>query len=315
MGERLKIGIPRALLYFWYGHVWEQFWLNCGCEVKTSPVTNPKIMKTGIESAVDELCLPIKIFLGHVLALADQVDFIMIPHLIQVQEDAFICPKFMGLPDIVNHAVPRVREKIVIVRVESRHLDIIDSLFESAQQLGIFPGKQQNLRNEYPDLIYQPALDITQKSEPINAKESSGLRIGLFGHPYCLYDACLNLDLLKILEQQKVSIYTPEMMPKKFQGIGSGKLSKKLFWTIGKMQFDALEWLIREKENQIDGFIHIATFACGPEAIVSDMIGRRIQKINKPFLMLDYEEQSGEAGIITRIEAFVDLIKYQHIAC
>jgi predicted nucleotide-binding protein (sugar kinase/HSP70/actin superfamily) len=314
MEKRLKIGIPRALLYYWYGHIWEQFWHHSGCEVKTSPATNPKIMKAGIESAVDELCLPIKIFLGHVITLVDYVDFIMIPHLIQVQKDEFICPKFMGLPDIVNHAIPSSRGKLLTVRMSARHLDIIDSLSKSAQQLGISPGKLQSLRNQCLDTIYKPALDITQALQS-EVLESSGLSIGLLGHPYCLYDACLNLNLLKILRQQNVLIYTPEMMPKKFFGIGSGKLSKDLFWTIGKMQFDALDWLIQEKGTQIDGFIHIAPFACGPEAIVSDMISRRIHNFNKPSLMLNYEEQSGEAGIVTRVEAFVDLIKYQHIAC
>ena len=314
MGKQLKIGIPKALLYFWYGDIWEQFWMDAGCEVKTSPATNPKIMKAGIDAAIEELCLPIKIFLGHVITLIDQVDWIMIPHLLQVQKDAFICPKFMGLPDIINHAVPESRGKLLIVRMGIRNLDIMSSLCESAQRIGISPGKQQNLRKDCYDKIYQPALEIIQKLQ-FQATDSSELNIGLLGHPYCLYDACLNLDLLKILAQQKVFVYTPEMMPKKLQGIGSGKLSKKLFWTIGKVQFDALDWLINENSTQIDGFIHITPFACGPEAIVSDLIGRRIQKINKPFLILNYEEQSGEAGLITRIEAFVDLIKRRHIAC
>jgi predicted nucleotide-binding protein (sugar kinase/HSP70/actin superfamily) len=312
----LKIGIPRALLYFWYGRMWEEFWLHSGCEVKISPPTTHQIMNAGIELAVDELCLPIKIFLGHVIALATQVDWIMIPHLIQVQKNAFICPKFMGLPDIVSHAIPSIRQKLLIVRVGSHHLDMVDCLCESSQDLGLIPGNLRNLKDDFLKMMYQPALAMIKKYQPQEFPQNfSKLRIGLLGHPYCLYDACLNLDLLHVLAHEGVYFYTPEMIPKNYQGIGSGKLPKELFWTTGKMQFDALEWLVTQSESPIDGFIHIAPFACGPEAIVGDMIGRRIQKSNKPFLMLNYEEQSGEAGVITRLEAFTDLIKYQHIAC
>jgi predicted nucleotide-binding protein (sugar kinase/HSP70/actin superfamily) len=100
-----------------------------------------------------------------------------------------------------------------------------------------------------------------------------------------------------------------------YKGIGSGKLAKKLFWTTGRSQFDALEWMLKGQDGEPDGFIQIAPFACGPEAIVSDMLERRIKSVKKPYLKIYYEEHSGEAGIITRLEAFIDLLKYQHIAC
>jgi predicted nucleotide-binding protein (sugar kinase/HSP70/actin superfamily) len=311
----LKIGIPRALLYYWYGHIWEQFWLSSGCEVLTSPPTNHQIMTAGIESALDELCLPMKIFLGHIKTLAPQVDSIMIPHLIKVQQDAFICPKFMGLPDIVSHVIPSIKEKLLIFQVGPHHVDMVKSLQKAAKRLGVFPVHQHILKSNYHDIIYQPALSIVESYQPQEENNSSKFCIGLLGHPYCLYDASLNLNLLQNLANQGVRFYTPEMIPNQYRGIGSGKLAKKLFWTTGQMQFDALEWLSSLSETKIDGFIQVAPFACGPEALVGDMIERRIKEIKKPYLKIYYEEQSGEAGVITRLEAFIDLIKYQRIAC
>jgi predicted nucleotide-binding protein (sugar kinase/HSP70/actin superfamily) len=308
----LKIGIPRALLYYWYGFIWEQFWHDCGFEVVTSPVTNRQIMMTGVETALDELCLPVKIFLGHVRVLAPQVDQIMIPHLIKVEPDAFICPKFMGLPDIISHAIPSVKEKLLIVQVGPHQVDMIKSLKHAAQCL----GAQRLSKQLQPNMMATPALSIIEACQPEpKVKKSTKLTIGLLGHPYCLYDACLNLDLLQMLTGQGINFITPEMIPQAYKGVGSAKLAKKLFWTTGRSQFDALEWMLHGYEAEVDGFIQIAPFACGPEAIVSDMLERRVKEVKKPYLKIHYEEHSGEAGVITRLEAFLDLIKYQHVAC
>ncbi|NLY75017.1 MAG: hypothetical protein GX075_06905, partial [Firmicutes bacterium] len=124
----MKIGIPRALLYFWYGHLWERFWSECGWEAQVSPPTDHRIMKSGVNVAIDELCLPVKVFLGHVQFLAPRVDRIFIPHLIKVERDAFICPKFMGLPDLVRHALPGSASKLLVSKVGPKKVDPIMSL-------------------------------------------------------------------------------------------------------------------------------------------------------------------------------------------
>lgn len=319
--NRLIIGIPRALLYYWYGFYWEQFWKKAGFEVITSSVTNRQIMMAGNEMAVDELCLPMKIFLGHVQTLASQVDLIMIPHLIKVESDAYICPKFMGLPDIVRHALPALKEKLLIVKVGPDLVDMPSSLKKASLRLGI---KQHfKLEQEFsgtPNGFWEtPALNIINShlSSEFGKSDypSESLTIALLGHPYCLYDPCFNLNLFHLLTNFGVEIVTPEMIPPSYHGIGAGRLEKKLFWTTGRFQFDALEWMLHGLKTPPHGFIQIAPFGCGPEAIVGDMIERRIKEAQKPFLRIYYEEHSGEAGIITRLEAFLDLIRYHSAAC
>ena len=97
--------------------------------------------------------------------------------------------------------------------------------------------------------------------------------------------------------------------------MGAAKLEKKLFWTVGKLQFDALEWMLNGLAEPVDGFIQVVPFACGTEAIIGDLIERRLKEAGKPMLRLNFEEHSGEAGLITRVEAFLDLIKYRRLAC
>ena len=62
------------------------------------------------------------------------------------------------------------------------------------------------------------------------------------------------------------------------------------------------------KDNNIDGIITINAFGCGPDSIMVDRISRIARKLNKPILNLSIDEQTGEAGFITRIEAFTDML-------
>lgn len=309
----MKIGIPRALLYYWYGSLWERFWDDCGWEVETSPPTDHRIMKSGIDVAIDELCLPVKVFLGHVRYLAPRVERILVPHLIKVERDAYICPKFMGLPDLVRHTLPDLKPKLQVVRVGPKRVDMAESLVRIASANGVTKSLLNKARKGIRQPLEPPGLKGVKTFFNSNSGEvGSGLTIGVLGHPYCLYDACLNLNSLQRLAKL-AALVTPEMVPTHYQGVGSGKLPKKLFWTMGKLQFDAAEWMLNEVK--VDGFVQLVTFACGPEAIVGDLLERRIREAGKPFLRLYFEEHSGEAGLVTRLEAFTDLLKYRSRAC
>ena len=54
--------------------------------------------------------------------------------------------------------------------------------------------------------------------------------------------------------------------------------------------------------------IFICSFCCGPDSLIDEIITRDARKINLPYICLVLDEHSGQAGVITRIEAFVDMI-------
>ena len=60
-------------------------------------------------------------------------------------------------------------------------------------------------------------------------------------------------------------------------------------------------------KNQVDGVILLSAFPCGPDAMVNEMLLRRCKGI--PILQLVLDGQSGTAGIETRLESFVDIIR------
>ena len=65
--KKIKIGIPRALLYYRYGVLWKYFLKKLGLNVILSPETNQTILDLGINNSIDESCLSSKIYLGHAL--------------------------------------------------------------------------------------------------------------------------------------------------------------------------------------------------------------------------------------------------------
>ena len=61
-------------------------------------------------------------------------------------------------------------------------------------------------------------------------------------------------------------------------------------------------------KNNIDGIIHIMPFSCMPEIVAQNILPKVSRNENIPILELVLDEQTGKAGNITRIEAFVDLV-------
>jgi len=69
-----KIGIPKGLLYYEYGNLWHDFFKNLGLEIIYSPNTNQEILDQGKKLLVDESCLPMKIYMGHLWFLSGKCD-------------------------------------------------------------------------------------------------------------------------------------------------------------------------------------------------------------------------------------------------
>lgn len=75
---------------------------------------------------------------------------------------------------------------------------------------------------------------------------------------------------------------------------------------------DALECVsdvVFADANKKDGIIHISPFTCMPEIMSQNIFPAMREEHNIPILTLVMDEQSGKAGYITRLEAFVDLMR------
>ncbi|NPV52305.1 MAG: hypothetical protein HPY71_02135 [Firmicutes bacterium] len=337
----VTVGIPRALLYYLYYPMWNTFFEELGANVVISKATNKRIMDLGVKATVDEACLPVKVFHGHVLDLAEpgNVDFIFIPRIVSVERRAYICPKFMGLPDMVRNSIrslPPVLDTCIDLSKGDRGYE--RAILDLGRRLG---ARSSRIRRAYelatsrlkefektlqagklPDEALRliglgvgggPAGELAGASGCSEAAAAEGddgvLSIAVLGHPYNIYDNYISMSIIPRLQKMGVRVVTAEMIPEEVTEAASQKLQKKrLFWTLGRRLLGAAVHLI--ESGGIDGCLYVSSFGCGPDSLVGELIERGVKREGAfPFMMVTIDEQTGEAGVVTRLEAFIDMIR------
>lgn len=323
---RKRIGIPRALFFYSYLPFWQAFWRALGWEVVVSPVTNKEILDLGVEEASTDLCVPVKILHGHVAYLAQQVDAIFLPRMVNVGSGATFCPKFLALPEMVKYSMSGL-PPLVEARLDlGKPWDLFNLCRELQRELA--PGEgfwaaYQHARaaqRTFEAKLAQGELagpllaalvgnaDGPAAPAPAEAQEgliSRELKVAVLGYPYAVHDAFLNGDLVKKLQHMGVKVYTADMVPA--QARRRYRLHKDLFWHYSNMVLQAGKFWLNGAQG-IAGLIHVTNFACGPDAMVGKLLELEAKAHGIPLMALTLDEQTGQAGLETRVEAFVDML-------
>jgi predicted nucleotide-binding protein (sugar kinase/HSP70/actin superfamily) len=318
----LKIGIPRALLYYYYYPLWKTFFQELGAEVVLSSPSSKVILDNGLKHAVDEICLPIKMAFGHVQDLAGKVDYIFLPRLVSVKKHEYICPKFLGFPDLVRclDGLP----PLIDINV-NYYKNKKDAYFAVKEAGKLFTNNYLKIWG-----AYRSALDIQKKyfrllqlglmpdealaglEEGVEEKprlHQGEHTVALLGHPYNIYDSYINMNLIRRLRTMGVNVLTAECLSERVVRNCASGLSKKLFWTLGQRMIGAAFHSF--KRHDISGIVYVAAFACGPDSMTGDLIAREARVARMPFMNLTLDEHTGETGIVTRIEAFMDMVRWR----
>lgn len=293
----MKIGIPKGLLYYKYHTFFESFFTELGADIVLSPDTNKEILDAGIKHCVDEACLPVKIFHGHIYSIKDKCDVILIPRIMQLQEREFICPKFCGLPEMVlNSIFPMPKAITAPIYAISK-----EKLYTWAKEA----GKTININGNKIKSALNIALQNQEKAKTGIKDKSYPINIALAGHPYTVYDNFVNMNLVKKLNKLGVGVITEEFADESLSNLAVNKLYKKPFWTFARNNYGFA--IQAASNNLVQGIIYVSSFACGIDSVVIQLINDKIQ--NFPFMVLKIDEHTGEAGLETRIEAFVDMLE------
>ncbi|MEA4923892.1 MAG: acyl-CoA dehydratase activase-related protein [Syntrophomonadaceae bacterium] len=313
----MKVGIPQGLFFFYYYPLWKTFFQDLGAEVVTSLPTNRQTIEKGVESAVDEACFPIKVYYGHVRELCGQsLDYIFIPRLVSVEPRSFICPKFMGLPDMIKAVMPDLPPVINITvdisRTErSLQQDIITvgQMFTAHKKKiqAAYQHGRQELRQcqELCRAGYNMAEAIKiWEGEEILLPSDYALNLGVLGHGYSLYDQTISMNLIARLRRMGCRVQVVETLDRNAIEVNAAQIPKRVFWTLGRKMVGSA--LLMEQRPEIDGIIYLACFGCGPDSMVGEIIERKVK--TKPFMMMTIDEHTGEAGMVTRLEAFCDML-------
>lgn len=322
-----RVGVPRALLYYYYFPLWQAFLQNLGVDVVLSDRTTKGILTKGVQSCVDEACLPIKLAFGHVHNLVEKdVDFIFLPRMVSVARREYICPKFLGFPDMVKQnmsGLPTVIDYSINVRKNPHEIN------KFIQQVGTALGKKflsarfayyqaLKVQKKYIQLLEagmlpEDAMSLLRGKESNKLRGNQDLTIAVIGHPYNIYDPFISMNLINRLEKSGARVLTADNLTEQMVNQGVEKLPKKLFWTLSRrMTGGALSF---QEQKNVDGIIHVAAFACGPDSMTGELIERYIRREGDiPFMNINLDEHTGEAGIVTRLEAFLDMVRWRRKA-
>lgn len=291
------IGIPNGLLSYKYYIFFSTFFQELGADIVNSGNTDTKILNEGIKYCVDEACLPIKVFHGHIYYLRDKCDFIFIPRIMQLEEREFICPKFCGLPEMIKNDIPDLPPIIT----GSLYAYDYKKLFKFAQDISEVITKNKRK-------IKEAMLIALEKQKTFKTgifQQEYTLKIGLIGHPYNIYDSFVNMNIIQKLNVLEAGVITEENVHSTFKNNYVQELFKRPFWNFAKNSYGAAAYFAHEKK--VHGLIYISSFACGIDSVVLELIKNSIGEF--PLLVIKIDEHTGEAGVNTRLEAFIDMLE------
>ena len=321
-----KVGIPRALHFYRYFPFWKKLLEDLGVELILSPPTNKKIVEEGVTHGFGELCIPVKIYYGHVLKLVREnsdLDYIFVPRYVSEVKEAYFCPKFLSLPDIIK-ILPGI-PKILNFEVNVKEFPIATSVIELGKELGRTQNQSldayreaQKYFDEYHKFLrdgasVNHALRLVERNRPFTLpkkKQKGDLKFLLLGHGYNIFDTFINLDFQKKLQDQGAEVFTIENMPEsvfKKPVIINKRLRN--YWVHEEEIMQSIRYFLTKGRGEIDGVIFLISFACGPDSLISELIMRDMKVVGLPFLEIIMDEHSGEAGLLTRVESFVEMVR------
>jgi predicted nucleotide-binding protein (sugar kinase/HSP70/actin superfamily) len=318
----VRVGIPSTLSFFTFYPLWKPFFEELGAEVVISPFSNKALLDEGVRETVNDACVPIKLLHGHVAVLKDKVDILFLPRLVSLDGKNTLCPKFLGLPDMVRYSIADLPEIIedrldykkgklelyrFMFRVGKRFTDnklkIARAIWQARYSFSRY--RKLLLHGLTPAEAF-PLLESGE--EPQAMPEDQPVKLAVLGYPYALYDNYISVGILEKLKRHGVTVVTPEMVPENTLKKMGRKLPKNLFWYYSNRVVWASIYYLRDKT--VDGMIHVTAFGCGPDAMTNKLVELEAKESRQiPFLSVTIDEHTGEAGVATRVEAFVDLLK------
>jgi predicted CoA-substrate-specific enzyme activase len=307
-----RVGVPRALLFHEMYPFWHALITGLGCEIVLSDPTNKKIIHEGAERSVAETCFPMKVALGHVLNLVEhkEIDYIWLPSIVnlprprEATSDSFVCPYVQSLCYTARSSVDfaaagvKVLEPVMYMEKGLRHR--VEALKDVAKELGVSTARLRQ------------ALEAAQAAQ--DAFEQARLRRGeevlrdlppgkralvVVSRAYNGCDPGANLEIPRKLREMGELVIPMDFLP--LDNVELPKDWFNMYWRYGAKILAAAELISHDERLHA---VYITNFGCGPDSFISRFFAERLG--GKPFLQIEVDEHSADAGMITRCEAYLD---------
>ncbi|MEO0108129.1 MAG: hypothetical protein ABIK62_03020 [candidate division WOR-3 bacterium] len=178
-------------------------------------------------------------------------------------------------------------------------------MLERIAQAGCIPSVRRDLRR----------LFNTGQKRP-------EMRIALIGEVYLLSEPFANLDIERQLGRLGVEVvlerslynHLRHLLKSEFRFIQTALYARRYIQeSPGGEVVKTLGEAVRQARAGVGGIVHIFPFTCMPENMALEILQKIGRDYRVPVMSLSFDEHTGQAGLVTRLEAFVDVVRRQRL--
>ncbi len=299
------VGVPLALSV----HSLWPFYARFFHELGVRAVLSERVVPEGVARQESSYCFPVEIAHGAIQDLVDRrVDFLFLPHFRDMPSletgkvHACVCPLTQGLPFLARQAFG-VDENVLrpVVSFKQGWQACRPEFERVAERLGL--GSREGGR-AFDQAIehYRRFLErYRRRGREILAEmrdRPDRLYVGILGRPYNALTADANMGIPRKFTSRGVSVVPFDMIYDE-----AAPIFPNMYWYYGQQDMKAVA---RVKETPNLYLTWVSNFSCAPDSFMLHYL--RWMMGEKPYLVLEIDSHTADAGIDTRIEAFLDIV-------
>ncbi|HHN46628.1 MAG TPA: hypothetical protein ENN09_04225 [Planctomycetes bacterium] len=309
----LRVAFPRAMTAWSdYFPFWAELFKALGYEVFVGPPTTQQIVKLGTAISLSDYCLPVRLAMGAISAVvnsAPKPDYLFVPFQVSYPRrnestSAFSCVWTQTLPVAVRETFDfeEVGVKLLAPVVEfdqgwEKATDMVEYLAENLsrapEDIAAAVKAAVRARDEFLDKLSHLAEDALANAGPDKPV------FVIVGRSYNSEDPGISMDMAAKLERMGYPAIPMSVLPLDSVPIGRGH--ENMYWKNGERIISAFRYC-REHPGFIP--VWVTNFSCGPDSFIRKQADYVMGDM--PWLELELDEHTADAGVITRIEAFCD---------
>ena len=303
-GEKPAIGMQGVFSVYSLYPLYSWFFHELGYSIKLSERPDPR----GVQRCQSARCYPYEIAHGTLLDLVNRgVDHIFVPHVVNMPRDAadtgsVACPMAQAAPYYLSSAFDDLG-----VTIHGPVLDMGDGL-ETAEEAFTALGRSLGHSDDAARTAFrkgcrqQKAFRRAAKRAGAKAlarlKKDNAVGIVLVGRPYNAFSRTANMGVPRKFASAGVMIVPYDFLPYEDE-----PCEDTMYWKYGRTILKSLKFVKRHPSLFA---AYISNFGCGPDSFIQHFAGRNMGE--KPYLYLELDSHTADAGIGTRVSAFLDII-------
>ncbi len=304
------VGIPRALWFWEFFPFFRSFFESLGFGVVLSSPSTGATVHKGVENVAAETCFPVKIAHGHVLDLLERgAGRIFLPSMLRAFrhegfEEAQNCPYVSGSPYVIESSLGLAGRGVGVLApvldFTGQTSDWKAAMISLGESMGCTPGEASRAVGKALEAQHSFERAIREAGrEALDSLPDNGTMLVIVSRPYNGCDPSVSSDLPAKLSRMGVGVMPAEMLDLPMRETAG--LCPDMYWHYGQKILAAALAVKRDPRLRA---VYLTNFGCGPDSFIHHHFSSLMD--GTPFLTLEADEHSADAGMITRCEAFLD---------